>query len=216
MHDEIKRRLEERISAVPRFSIERIAAGDTYGERDTTLISAHVTSELERHMSEMYDDTDASEAAAQPRDEVRAFDGLWTRRQWEKHVVEQVIMDIGSTKQASNFTVPSGHRVFGPPYDLDWSAGGGHAIWARLDGGKNLYTLSKANDFSAAGIGFYLTTNEPVLAAITPQGVYDWAWVRPRTCLLLGAEAAWESRFIPTQGRNRQCHASLCSGASAA
>lgn len=30
--------------------------------------------------------------------------------------------------------------------------------------------------FSAAGIGFRLTTNEPVLASITPQGTYDWSY----------------------------------------
>ena len=40
-----------------------------------------------------------------------------------------------------------------------------------------MITLPTANGFSAAGIGFYLTTNEPVLAAITPQGTYDWNWV---------------------------------------
>ena len=175
MYDEIKRRLEERISAVQRFSIERIATGDTDGERDMSLISAHVTSELERHMCEMYDDTDESEAAAQPRDAVREFGGLRTRRQLEKHFVERLSVDIGSLTKAFDFTVPSGSRVFGPPYDRDWSEGNGLGIFSRFDG--KAYTIPKANGFSAAGIGFYLTTNEPVLAAITPQGTYDWSWV---------------------------------------
>jgi len=174
MYDEIKRRLEERISAVPRFSIERIATGDTDGECDTSLISAHVTSELERDMNEMYDDKDASEAAAQPRDAIRVFGGLRTRRQLEKHIVERIRVDIGSPLKAFDFTVPTGSRVFGPPYDRDWSEGNGVGVFSRFDG--KAYTIPKANGFSAAGIGFYLTTNEPALAAITPQGTYDWNW----------------------------------------
>lgn len=175
MYDEIKRRLEERISAVPRFSIERIATGDTDGERDLSLISAHVASELERHLSEMYDDTDASEAAAQPHDVVREFGGLRTRRQLEKHFVERLSVDIGSPMKTFDFTVPTGSRVFGPPYDRNWFEGNGFGVFSRFDG--TVYTIPKANGgFSAAGIGFYLTTNEPALAAITPQGTYDWYW----------------------------------------
>lgn len=174
MNDEIKRRIEQRISEGPRFSIERIATGDTYGERDSSLISAHVTSELKRHMSEMYDDKDASEAAAQPRDAVLKFGGLRTRLQFEKHFVERVSMDIGSPMKAFDFTVPSGSRVFGPPYDRDWSEGRGVGMLGRFDG--KVFTIPGAKGFSAAGIGFYLTTNEPALAAITPQGTYDWAW----------------------------------------
>jgi hypothetical protein len=174
MYDEIKKRIEKRISEGPRFSIERIATGDMYGERDTSLISAHVISELYRHMSEMYDDTDASEAAAQPRDAVHEFGGLRTRRQFEKHVVEQLSVDIGSLTKAFDFTVPSGSRVFGPPYDRDWSEGNGVGIFSRFDG--KVYAISKDNGFSAAGIGFYLTTNEPALVAITPQGTYNFSY----------------------------------------
>ena len=53
MHDEIKRRIEHRINQGRWFSIERTGAGYTDSEQDTSLISAHVTSELECHMSEM-------------------------------------------------------------------------------------------------------------------------------------------------------------------
>jgi hypothetical protein len=174
MYDEIKRHIEQRISEGQRFSIERSAIGDTDGDRDTSLISAHVTSELDRHLSEMYDDTDAAEAAAQPRDAVREFGGLRTRHQLEKHFVERLSVDIASTTKAFDFTVPSGSRVFGPPYDREWAEGNGIAFGGRVDG--KAITIPKKNGFSAAGIGFYLTTNEPVLAAITPQGTYDWNW----------------------------------------
>ncbi|PSB20695.1 hypothetical protein C7B65_07310 [Phormidesmis priestleyi ULC007] len=174
MYDEIKRHIEQRISEGQRFSIERSAIADTDGDRDTSLISAHVTSELDRHISEMYDDTDAAEAAAQPRDEVREFGGLRTRHQLEKHFVERLSVDIASTVKTFDFTVPSGTRVFGPPYDREWSEGNGFSFGGRVDG--KAITIPKRNGFSAAGIGFYLTTNEPVLAAITPQGTYDWNW----------------------------------------
>lgn len=174
MYDEIKRRIEHRISEEPRFSVERIATGETYGESDTSLISAHVTSELKHHMVEMYDDVDASEAAAQPREAVREFGGLQTRRQLEKHLAERLSMGIGNAMTAFDFTVPSGSRVFGPPYDRDWSEGGGVGMFARFDG--KAYAITKANGLSAAGIGFYMTTNEPALAAITPQGTYDFSW----------------------------------------
>jgi hypothetical protein len=173
MYNEIKRRLQERISAVPRFSIERITTGDTDGERDTSLIAAHVTSELERHMSDMYDDTDASEAAEQPRDAVREFGGLRTQRQLEKHLVEQLSVDIGSSMKTFDFTVQSGCKFFGPPYDREW---GENALvfGDRLDG--TVIITTKPDGFAAGGIGFYLTTNEPVIAAITPQGTFDWNW----------------------------------------
>lgn len=175
MYDEIKRRLEERMSAVPRFSIARIATRDMDGECDTSLISAHVTSELGRHMSEMYDDTDASEAAPQSRDAVLEFGGLRTRRQMEKHFVERLSMDISSPTKTFDFTVPTGSRFFGPPYDLDWAEGNAFgAITGRVDGKATAFP--KANGFSAAGIGFYLTTDKPALAAITPQGTYGWSW----------------------------------------
>lgn len=174
MYDEIKGRLEERISAVPRFSIERISTDDMHDEHDISFISEHVTVELERHMSEMYDDIDAAEAAAHPRDAVRELGGLQTRYQLEKHFVERISTDIGGLIKAFDFTVPTGSRVFGPPYDQDWSEGNGIGIFSRFDG--KAYTIPKDNGFSAAGIGFYLTTNEPVLAAITPQGTYDWNW----------------------------------------
>ena len=174
MYEEIKRRVEERINTGRRFNIERLAIEDIDGERDTSLISAHVASELERHISEMYDGLDASEAASQPHDVVREFGGLRTRRQLEKHFVEQLSVDISSPMKTLDFTVPSGSKVFGLPYDRDWSVGNGVAFLSRFDG--KVFTIPKANGFSAGGIGFYLTTNEQVLAAITPQGTYEWNW----------------------------------------
>jgi hypothetical protein len=172
LHDQINRNIAHRISEGPRLSIERISTEDMDVSHDTGRISAHISSELQRHLYEMYDDTDASEALANPRDAIR-FGSLLTRRQLEKHVTEHVSVGIGKTK-ALDFVVKNGSRIFGPPYDREWSEGNGIAFGGRLDG--KAITTPKANGFSAAGIGFYLTTNEPVLAAITPQGTYNWSW----------------------------------------
>jgi hypothetical protein len=174
MYDEIKRRIEQRMSERPSFSIERIATKDIRRKRDASRISALVTAELKRHMSEMYDDIDAAEAAAHPRDKVREFGGLRTRRQLEKHFIEQLSTYIGS-RQEFEFTVPSGSRGFKPPYDLDWIEGNGMSKnLSHLNG--EVSTIPTRNGFSAAGIGFYLATNEPALAAITPEGKYNWFW----------------------------------------
>lgn len=174
MYDKIKRRIEQKLGETPRFSIERVAAGNLDGDRDESLISEHATSHLERQMSHMFDDIDASEAAAQPSESISEFVGLRTRRQMEKHLEERLYMDIVSPIKAFDYTVPSGSRVFGPPYDREWHEGNGIAFGARTDG--KVFTIPTANGFSAAGIGFYLTTDKPVLAAITPQGTYDWNW----------------------------------------
>src|SRR3954470_17422671 len=110
-----------------------MAADETEGERGDSPISGRMTSALKRHMSEMYDDKDASEAAAQPHHTVQAFGGLQTRHQLERHFVEQISVDIGSPMTAFDFTVPSGSRVFGPPYDRDWAEGNGIAFFSRVD-----------------------------------------------------------------------------------
>jgi hypothetical protein len=173
MYDEVKGRLQERISAVPRFSIEHVGTGGTDGERAMSLFSAYVASELGRHISRMRDDAGISEAPTQPH-AVPKFGGLRTRRQLENHLVERLSADMNSPIRTRDFVVPTGSRVLGPPYDLDWSEGNGVGGFSRFDG--KALTIPKANGFSAAGIGFYLTTQEPALAAITPQGTYDWNW----------------------------------------
>jgi hypothetical protein len=174
MYGEIKKRIEERFREGSRFCIERIASKDLESKRDILLISNHATSELKRHLSEMNEITNLKESATLTRKVVDEFGGLGTLKQLEKHFFERIYVDISNPKEAFDFTVPSGSRVFGPPYDLDWSEGNGVGFLSRFDG--QVYTIPKANGFSAAGIGFYLTTNEPVLAAITPQGTYKWNW----------------------------------------
>jgi hypothetical protein len=175
MYEDIKKHLEQqRQETSSRLTLERIAPEETQGEQAAYFLSTHVTAELERHMSEMTDAADAAEAAAHPHDAAPHFGGLETQRQWEKHLTERLRRDLDRPQTAFDFTVPSGSRIIAPPYDLEWGTGNGMAFGSRADG--KVLTIPKANGFSAAGIGFVLTVNEPLLAAITPQGTYDWNW----------------------------------------
>ncbi len=174
MYDAIRQRLDERIRAEARLRIDRVPARDEDEQRDIALISEHVTASLKKRMSEMFDDADAAEAAAQPAQVASEFGGLLTERQLAKHFEQQVVMDLGVPIRTLELTVPNGSSIHGLPYDRDWSTGNGVAIFARADG--KVYTIPSDDGFSAAGVSFYLTTNEPVLAAITPQGDYNWNW----------------------------------------
>ncbi|HKO47837.1 MAG TPA: hypothetical protein VJV79_08940 [Polyangiaceae bacterium] len=154
--------------------IERVAKNVETRERHLALVSSHVTSELERRMSEMEADTRVPAAAAQPLDGLAEFGGLRTRDQLESHLLERLSLDVFAPATTFKLTVQSGTKVFGPPYDQDWSEGSGFGNSARFSG--RALTINKDDGFSAAGVGFYLTTTETVLAAIRPQGNYDWNW----------------------------------------
>jgi hypothetical protein len=151
MYDEIRRRLEQRQGQFKRPAIERVASTDAHAERDTSHFADHVTTELERHLGEMYDDEDAAEASARPRDHLLGFGGLGTQRQFQKHVVERLSLDVARPLTTFDITVSNGSRIFGPPYDRDWSEGNGVGVFSRADG--KVFSLPKANGFSAAGTG---------------------------------------------------------------
>lgn len=175
MYDQIRHRIEHRLNRRPPLRLERVSVGDDDGERDTALISAHATAELERQMDGMYDERDAAEAAEHTADSARLFGGLRSRQQLQNHLVERVVADIAAPQLAYDFTITGGSRILAPPYDREWAVGTGVAFGARVDG--KVMTLPDDNGFSAAGIGLYLTVDQPVLAAITPHGSYDWNWV---------------------------------------
>ncbi len=174
MYEQIARRIEARLMKGPRVRVARGASEPTRIDKDKSVHSAYVTLQMAARMNEMYTEQDAAEAAAHSRETGRDFGGLRSQRQLENHFVERVTAELGGAMQAFDFTVPSGTTVLGPPYDVEWQVGNAIAFGAKSDG--QVITLPTPNGFSAAGIGFYLTTNEPVLAAITPQGTYKWNW----------------------------------------
>ncbi|HEX2916048.1 MAG TPA: hypothetical protein VH186_35120 [Chloroflexia bacterium] len=184
MNSEIRKRIEQNLGEGQHFSIERIASpGAKDSEHQTSRISAYVASELKLQLSEMFDHLDAAEAEAQPRNRTDANASLWTPRQLEKHLIEQISIGINN-RVNSGITVSSGSRVFGPPY-LSWHLG--NALL--YPDGYEAYTMTYDNidpkatvleGFSAAGYGFEVTTSSAVLTEITPQGNYDWYWAAAR------------------------------------
>jgi hypothetical protein len=173
MHDSLGRRLEERKRRTSPVRIERVIKSAEGTEAHLALVSSHVVSELKRRMSEMEAETYVA-ATAQEAVALRDFGGLRTREQHESHLLERLSLDVFAPTTTFDLTIRSGTRFFGPPYDQDWSEGNGVGTLARFDG--RAFTINKDDGFSAAGIGFYLTTTETVLAAVTPQGTYDWSW----------------------------------------
>jgi hypothetical protein len=171
--DSLRRRVEERRNRASPVRIERVATQVDGSDEHLAHISSHVTSELKRRMSEMDADTRVA-APAQAAETLRDFGGLRTREQLESHLLERLSLDAFAPATTFDLTIQSGTKFFGPPYDRDWSEGNGFGALARFDG--RAFTINKDDGFSAAGIGFYLTTTETVLAAVTPQGTYDWSW----------------------------------------
>lgn len=173
MYEEIIRDIEKRLYAGPRLNVERIADVSGYLEEDRARISEYITAELTGHLAEMFDEADAKEAghvgSAEPD-----FGGFRTELQLKKHLTEMARIDLASSMKTLDFQLTGGSKVFGPPYDDDWSEGNGIGWWSRMDG--KVRTWSKLNGFSAAGVGCYLNApNEPAIVSIIPQGTYDFA-----------------------------------------
>ncbi|PFM43735.1 hypothetical protein COJ45_27845 [Bacillus cereus] len=72
-----------------------------------------------------------------------------------------------------NINVNSGSRIIGPPYDKTHSIGNGMTFGSQYTG--KILTFSTQGR-SVAALGFYITSPDSLLAAITPQGFYEWSW----------------------------------------
>jgi hypothetical protein len=75
--------------------------------------------------------------------------------------------------ETRSITVSQGTWLVGPPYDAEWAAGSGLAFGATVDG--SLFTIS-GDGFSAAAVGFYVSSPDVLTVALTPQGDYDFSW----------------------------------------
>ncbi len=168
MNQQILREISHRLRQSHPFSVHRPTSIETTDESSTVHFSGHVKSVLKGFASEIRSE------ASHSREELHAFGGLGTRSQFEKHALERFSTDAGLQRLEDDITVPSGCRNFGPPYDREYNVGVAEAFGATADG--SVFTLSPYDGQSAGGIGFYLTTDEPVLASITPQGTYQWSW----------------------------------------
>ena len=173
INDSVRQRLEERRVKASAVRIERIPTRAKAYEKPLALMSSHVASALKRELRALDVDTKVA-ATVKSTDSRLVFGGLRTRAQLESHLVERLSVGLLGPKATFDLTIQSGMQFIAPPYDQDWSEGNGVGMLSRFDG--SVYTVTKDNGFSAAGIGFSLTTTETVLAAITPQGTYDWNW----------------------------------------
>jgi hypothetical protein len=115
-----------------------------------------------------------SHESSHSREGLIAYGGIGTKSQFERHALERFTSDAARQRLNFDYTVHSGCRAYAPPYDREYQVGTAEAFGATADG--NVMTLAPYDGQSAAGIGFYLTTDEPVLASITPQGTYQWSW----------------------------------------
>jgi hypothetical protein len=142
------------------------------------LLTDHVTAFLKTQLDEMTPASARAERLDRATSTERDFAGFESRARLNDHLVERVTGDLSQPMHVLSYTVPLGNQVLGPPYDVEWQAGGGLAFGGRLDG--KAITISSPG-FSAAAIGFFLSSTEPALAAITPMGTYDWSWFSAKT-----------------------------------
>ncbi|HEX4953978.1 MAG TPA: hypothetical protein VF017_11365 [Thermoanaerobaculia bacterium] len=148
------------------FAPERATPDEGVRLEHQALAAGHITDGLRRELEAIH----AEQVGVGPGQTVES---RWTEAQLRSHAIERLRWGRESVREHFEITIPGGSRVFGPPYDVEWQEGGGSAFGSRADG--TLITVSTPG-FSAAGVGFYLTAPEPYLAAVIPQGGYEWSW----------------------------------------
>jgi hypothetical protein len=172
MDQPILKQISQKLRKTHPFSVQRVAVGKQHDKSETARFSAHVSEVLKGLSKDMNGNT-----ARKPksRDHLEPFGGLGTQHQYERHVIDRISSNLSLDKVEFDFTVPNGCSNFGPPYDQDWGVGIAETFGSTADG--NVITIAEVDGQSAGGIAFHLTTNEPVLASITPQGTYQWSWL---------------------------------------
>ncbi len=148
------------------FALDRAVPEQGVRTEHEALAAEHISRGLRRELERLQADLD-------PNEPVTEGASRWTEAQLRSYASERLRLEMADARKHFEITVPGGSRIFGPPYDAEWQEGGGQAFGSRIDG--TLITVSTPG-FSAAGVGFYLSAPEPYLAAVTPQGNYEWNW----------------------------------------
>jgi hypothetical protein len=174
MEQQILRKISHRLRKSHTFSVQRVAVSEAQDESSTARFSSHVNAVLKGLTTEIRGEAARAHDSSHIREGLIAYGGIGTKSQFEKHALERFTSDAARQKLNFDYTVHSGCRAYAPPYDREYQVGIAEAFGATADG--NVLTLAPYDGQSAAGIGFYLTTDEPVLASITPQGTYQWSW----------------------------------------
>jgi hypothetical protein len=171
MDQPILKQISQKLRKTHPFSVQRAAFGKQHDKSETARFSAHVSEVLKGLSKDMNGNAPRKPKS---RDHLEPFGGLCTQQQYEKHVIDRISSNLSLDKVEFDFTVPNGCSNFGPPYDQDWGVGIAETFGSTADG--SVITIAEVDGQSAGGVAFHLTTNEPVLASITPQGTYQWSW----------------------------------------
>lgn len=147
------------------IEIHRAGAGRDVEDAHVRAFADHVASSLRRF---------ADEAPMAGRDlSPSDHGGLGSAALLKAHMTDRLDGALRQPLIPLDFRVSAGSRIVGTPYDVEWQVGGGVAFGARQDG--SALTFSKLG-FSAAGIGFYLSSPRRFSVAVTPLGGYDFNW----------------------------------------
>ena len=157
-----------RISIPAAFAIERPAPKT--GATEPKHVTDHIQTSLRAQLADL---TAGLETQPAPVKGIETFGGFGSATALERHVAEWKKSQILGFAKAMDFTVPVGTRMIAPPYDHSWAVGAGAPL-ARYDG--SMYAFGE-DGFSASGTSIVLSSPNPVLASVTPQGNFDFAWV---------------------------------------
>jgi hypothetical protein len=101
------------------------------------------------------------------------FGGFGSAAALERHISEWKKGQLAGAARTMDFTVPLGVRMIAPPYDHGWAVGAGLGT-AKFDGAMLAFG---EEGFSASGASVVLSSPTEVLASVTPEGTFDFAWV---------------------------------------
>lgn len=143
------------------LALERDIPGPTALDSDVDVFSRHLGGELARMTTEL--DAPAVEEERLGRDAALLH----------RTVMDRLEERIGVAVRDVSFTIGSGCRVVGTPYDVDFSVGTAFGFGAKHDG--KIISVGTEGE-AAGGVGFYLTSSAEVDMSITPQGDYEFSW----------------------------------------
>jgi len=157
-----------RISIPAAFALERqVSKGDATEPKHVT---DHIQTILRAQLEDLTAGLDPQEA---PSKITRTFGGFGSAAALDRHVAEWKRNQLLGPAKTMDFTVPIGTRMIAPPYDHSWAVGAGEPL-AKYDGSMIAFS---EDGFSASGASIVLSSPNPVLASVTPQGTFDFAWV---------------------------------------
>jgi hypothetical protein len=151
----------------PAFAITRAeaASGPSVGIEQ---VRSHISRLLQAQLADIAAGAETSYAV----EPARTFGGFGSAAALERHVEEWRFEKQNALPHVMDLVIPVGHRFVTPPYDHDWATGAATPL-AKLDGTMLVFG---AEGFSANGVSMMLSSTEPLLTSVIPQGVFDFSW----------------------------------------